>query len=152
MDKECKCKQPNYNPVGRCLNCGDFQPAGTYPNTQLPAEVLHQINDDSFKAYPFKEGYNTSTPLTQLIDINTNKRKVWREGATEYAIKQHQVEQEKEQMKNNFDLYKDEMAERRIVNINAIKLLKKVIERHEAGLLPDSFIYNEIKGFLDGAK
>lgn len=31
-------------------------------------------------------------------------------------------------------------------------LLEKVISRHEAGLLPDRFIYNEIKTFLDGTK
>jgi hypothetical protein len=29
-------------------------------------------------------------------------------------------------------------------------LLEKFISRHEAGLLPDRFIYNEIKTFLDG--
>lgn len=34
----------------------------------------------------------------------------------------------------------------------AIKLLKKFISRHEAGLLPDVHIYNEIKSFLDGSK
>jgi DNA repair exonuclease SbcCD ATPase subunit len=32
----------------------------------------------------------------------------------------------------------------------AIDLLKKFISRHEAGLLPDRFIYDEIKQFLDG--
>lgn len=34
----------------------------------------------------------------------------------------------------------------------AEKLLAKFISRHEAGLLPDTFIYNEIKTFLDGSK
>jgi len=29
-------------------------------------------------------------------------------------------------------------------------LLSKFISRHEAGLLPDRFIYDEIKKFLDG--
>ena len=29
-------------------------------------------------------------------------------------------------------------------------LLEKFISRHEAGLLPDRFIYQEIKNFLDG--
>jgi hypothetical protein len=31
-------------------------------------------------------------------------------------------------------------------------LLSKFISRHEAGLLPDRFIYNDIKTFLDGTK
>lgn len=31
-------------------------------------------------------------------------------------------------------------------------LLEKFISRHEAGLLPDRFIYDEIKTFLDGTK
>jgi hypothetical protein len=31
-------------------------------------------------------------------------------------------------------------------------LFEKFISRHEAGLLPDAFIYNEIKTFLDGTK
>jgi hypothetical protein len=31
-------------------------------------------------------------------------------------------------------------------------LLEKVKSRHEAGLLPDRFIYDEIKTFLDGTK
>jgi hypothetical protein len=69
-------------------------------NTQLPAEVIQRINDDSLKVYPYKEGYNTSTPgLTQLTDVNTKNRKVWREGATEYATKLHQSEQEIAQLK-----------------------------------------------------
>jgi hypothetical protein len=29
-------------------------------------------------------------------------------------------------------------------------LIEKFISRHEGGLLPDMFIYNEIKNFLDG--
>jgi phytoene/squalene synthetase len=32
----------------------------------------------------------------------------------------------------------------------ARSLLSKFISRHEAGLLPDRFIYDEIKTFLDG--
>jgi hypothetical protein len=35
---------------------------------------------------------------------------------------------------------------------NAVTLLEKFISRHEAGLLPDRFIYNEIKQYLDGNK
>lgn len=34
----------------------------------------------------------------------------------------------------------------------AIKLLQTVKGFHESGLLPDRFIYNEIKSFLDGSK
>lgn len=35
---------------------------------------------------------------------------------------------------------------------HAIKLLQTVKGFHETGLLPDRFIYNEIKSFLDGTK
>lgn len=34
--------------------------------------------------------------------------------------------------------------------VAARALLEKFISRHEAGLLPDMFIYNDIKTFLDG--
>jgi hypothetical protein len=71
---------------------------------------------------------------------------------TEYATKLHEAQMANANFKTEFDLYKDEMAEQRAVNVGAIKLLKKFIERHEAGLLPDRFIYNEIKTFLDGTR
>jgi hypothetical protein len=34
--------------------------------------------------------------------------------------------------------------------LNAKELLNEVVSRHEAGLLPDRFIYEKIKSFLDG--
>lgn len=95
-------------------------------------------------------------------------------GATEYATKLHQAEQEIAQLKQ----WKAEASElltpildygqTKEANIRygdsitrvvlerckqyetARTLLLKFISRHEAGLLPDMFIYKEIKTFLDG--
>jgi hypothetical protein len=64
-------------------------------------------------------------------------------GATEYATRLHQVQQEFGRVSTMF-LDLDTKHEQ------ARALLEKFISRHEAGLLPDRFIYNDIKSFLDG--
>lgn len=45
-----------------------------------------------------------------------------------------------------------EYAPYKLMYEQAERLLDKFMARHEAGLLPDIFIYNEIKSFLDGTK
>lgn len=57
-------------------------------------------------------------------DANTACQICYRNGAKEYVVNYYQAKQ----------------------------LLEKFISRHEAGLLPDMHIYNEIKSFLDGSK
>jgi hypothetical protein len=79
-------------------------------DTQLPAEVLEEIQKRGDKLYPL---------------IGDVKKKIgFKAGAAEYATQLHA----------------------------ARTLLEKVIHRHEGGLLPDRFIYDEIKNFLDGTK
>ena len=154
-------------------------------NTQLPAEVENEI-------------YKLSLEKTFMLDTNNDYQvgfKVGSEegiryGATEYAIKLHQAEEESkrlirvlletEQAKRDELGSKLHQAEQEIeYNGNEIQrlrgvvskhkcgrtyneqkgaiekmryLLEKFISRHEAGLLPDRLLYNEIKQFLDGQK
>lgn len=140
-------------------------------NTQLPAEVLEEIKTRSFEI-------NTIEPVIlqgERIDINYIKRAVWLEGATEYAIKLHQAKQEIDQLKRwkmeavelltpiHAYVHKHIEAPLGCCNVKlvldrckhfeqACTLLEKFISRHEAGLLPDRLLYNEIKSFLDGEK
>jgi len=111
-------------------------------NTQLPAEVVHRIlkcrdalvmgdRDEAYHqlyaiASPAFDKYFPWDEMEKQISyprFNEEEIKANRE-VTEYAKKLHQ----------------------------ARALLEKVIYRHEGGLLPDRFIYNEIKTFLDGTK
>lgn len=122
-------------------------------DNQLPVEVQQKIHADTNQLYDQLDsaarGVDSYDYGLPQFDRQTEPI---RNLLTEYAKKLHQERQYNEHLKIGFDLYKDEMAERRQVNIDAIKLLKKFISRHEAGLLPDRFIYQEIKNFLDGTK
>jgi hypothetical protein len=57
-------------------------------------------------------------------------------GATEYAIKLHEMEQKLEKADTK--------------HLDAIDLLREVFQKHESGLLPDRFVYDKIKRFLYG--
>jgi hypothetical protein len=92
---------------------------------QLPADMLEEINKKARE-------YSSNASATD-----------WKNGATEYANKLHQAQQEFGKVSTMF-LDLDAKHEQ------ARALLQKFISRHEAGLLPDRFIYNEIKTFLDG--
>jgi len=152
MDKECKCKQPNYNPIGRCLTCGDFQPAGTFPDTQLPAEVLKKIDSDANDYLGAKD-----------VEFSQRSFNAYIAGATEYATKLLQEQRDRahevaiQKMINKEALKLTEKAQKRLQELQdelyqSKALLRKVTYRHEGGLLPDRFIYEEIKTFLDGTK
>lgn len=45
-----------------------------------------------------------------------------------------------------------EISELQFKVIGCIGLLSEVVSLHEAGLLPDRFVYDKIKTFLDGSK
>jgi hypothetical protein len=60
--------------------------------------------------------------------------------------------EENKSLKNQNPAYNDNKMLLRQKNDKARSLLEKFISRHEAGLLPDRFIYDEIKTFLDGTK
>jgi hypothetical protein len=96
-------------------------------NTQLPDEVSQAIEMKG----------------QELLAFEPDNRLAYRKGATEYATKLHKVEKALELYKQA-DKTNSDLIER------AVTLLEKVKSRHEAGLLPDRFIYNEIKSFLDG--
>jgi hypothetical protein len=145
MDNECKCQNPNYNPVGRCLNCGGFQPAGVYPDTQLPADVITRVATEA-KQFAFYNYVAAAIhPNAKFEDWDT-----WPEQARVccYAIIHYMTRpdicwpypQPTVPMEYATKLH------------TARTLLEKFISRHEGGLLPDTFIYKEIKSFLDGTK
>lgn len=122
-------------------------------DTQLPAEVLESIElkAEHEAALQFHPVYSP--------DQNTACRICYRNGAKEYATLLHQAKDEIDVKANEIErlrrivskhksgrTYQEQKS--RIENMCA--LLEKFISRHEAGLLPDRFIYNEIKTFLDG--
>jgi hypothetical protein len=110
-------------------------------NTQLPAEVVTEIHAkaDVYIASSEDEG----TEWAAYVN-----------GATEYAIKLHHAHQEIEsltnQLKGHAGVSNENIKLLKQENEKARSLLEKFISRHEGGLLPDRFIYNEIKTFLDG--
>lgn len=106
-------------------------------DNQLPAEVAEEIK---LSADAFAAGMHPNFP-----NERDRAAKIFSIGATEYATRLLQAEQESKD--------KDLFIEMHKVKYNASRaLLEKFISRHEAGLLPDRFIYEEIKNFLDGTK
>jgi len=116
---------------------------------QLPAEVVEELeaaaqdkyskmaeNAEDVKDDAYAQGYAEG----------------WHTGATEYATKLHSASVEKLNLKMTIKGIEDQLTVERVKHNTARSLLSKFISRHEAGLLPDRFIYNEIKSFLDGQK
>jgi hypothetical protein len=119
-------------------------------NTQLPAEVQQKIHNDTNLLYDLLDSaarevdsYDFGLPM---MDRQTEPI---RNLLTEYATKLHQVEQDNKKLKDQIEEY---VLDGRDKDFKGRTLLEKVKSRHEAGLLPDRFIYDEIKKFLDGAK
>jgi hypothetical protein len=105
-------------------------------NTQLPAEVVHTIE----------------MAAQELLAYEPDNRWAYRKGATEYAIKLNKLQQEYDKLNRvcgSSISHAEGVGEK---YLEARALLSKFISRHEAGLLPDRFVYNEIKTFLDGTK
>lgn len=100
----------------------------------LPGEMVAKIKKDATnKSYEKVKG---STESVYGRGFRSGYEVGHEDAATEYATKLLQVEQ------CNTDL--------RVTNTKQRTLLEKFMSRHEAGLLPDMFIYKEIKNFLDG--
>ena len=127
-------------------------------NTQLPAEVVEEMKDKA-ETYSGTQVWVNKNSSPEHLFHEFISATSFEAGATEYATKLHQVEQEKELAsdaaklmtnKNNECQAKLWEAYREIED--ARSLLEKVKDRHEAGLLPDRFIYDEIKNFLDGTR
>jgi hypothetical protein len=123
---------------------------------QLPAEAVKEIENNA-KLRLIRNGNTSFYRGYYSGEIS---------GATEYATKLHQAQQEIEsltnQLKNHSKVADENMKVLRqenedkdlLIEMYNIKhnkgraLLEKFISRHEAGLLPDRFIYDEIKTFL----
>jgi hypothetical protein len=123
MDNElCKCGK-----VGK-ISCPNDERCGS---TQLPADIETKI----FNCLLNHSLANRTSAAKELAELF----------ATEYATKlQHEqrlVEAYRKDHKINSDLLD-----------TAFTLLENFISRHEAGLLPDRGIYEEIKTFLDKSK
>jgi hypothetical protein len=103
---------------------------------QLPAELVEEIKIGAT---------DTLTRASTDLKYSAGYFDGYTLGATEYAIKLHATE-------NALTAYKKEYQENSDLLDRAIDILEKVKSRHEAGLLPDRFIYEEIKQFLDGTK
>lgn len=112
-------------------------------DTQLPTEILESIElkAEHEAALQFHPVYSP--------DQNTACRICYRNGAKEYATKLLLAQQENKELKDQIEKY---VLDGRDKDFKARTLLEKFISRHEAGLLPDRFIYQEIKTFLDGKK
>ena len=131
-------------------------------DTQLPAEVLKNIKDKANKIYwethnasvdrdPYCRGL-TMFEVAQIPLINA---------LTEYATKLHQSNNEIEDKDNEIARLKTIVSKHKSGRTyqnqksaieNMRHLLEKFISRHEAGLLPDRLLYNEIKTFWDGTR
>jgi hypothetical protein len=122
--------------------CGK-QPANNASDTQLPDEVVAELKVKA-KEYASELTFNAAwVDASKIDELRTTAVEDWEAGATEYASKLHHAQQEFGKVSTMF-LDLDTKHEQ------ARALLQKFISRHEAGLLPDRFIYDEIKTFLDG--
>jgi hypothetical protein len=116
---------------------------------QLPAEVVAEIKNKATHYANLDVGdYAKLTP--SKVDEWYQCREDYTAGATEYATKLHQVEQENKELKQSLTISEAACSVLNEQEKAACALLSKFISRHEAGLLPDRFIYEEIKTFLDG--
>lgn len=129
---------------------------------QLPAEVLAEVNEFVKDKINIEREYWNSNPSADHDRAKTyvaGYGKGISAGATEYANKLRQAESEIEDKANEIERLRRIVSKHKsgrtyqeqksaIENMRA--LLEKFISRHEAGLLPDRFIYDEIKTYLDG--
>lgn len=106
-------------------------------NTQLPKEVVEEIKQ---KAEDFANSHINGRTQPDVWEIVFRAKEA---GATAYATKLHQLQQVTTESDKQRKEANDQLRE-------AKKLLDEVFRKHEAGLLPDRFIYEKIKSFLYG--
>lgn len=122
-------------------------------NTQLPVEIRKTIWTEAEK---YTEG-----KVKAINKEHFNVYNAYIDGATAYATKLIEVRQENDSLTNqlkkhgevsneNIKLLRRENEKLRVDRNEAKKLLDEVFRKHEAGLLPDRFIYEKIKTFLYG--
>jgi hypothetical protein len=90
LSKECNCSIPNTDLIGHCFKCGGYKPSH---NTQLPAEWLEEIR---LKAEEYANRHINGRAQPEMWEIAFKANEA---GATEYATKLHQEQQEKAALK-----------------------------------------------------
>lgn len=93
----------------------------------LTAQLQAQIEQEAKSS---AADFNYFPDSEECVDLES----AYVTGATKYAEKWQDAEQR--------------ATELRIISTKQRNLLEKFISRHEAGLLPDRFIYDEIKSYL----
>lgn len=145
-------------------------------NTQLPAEVVHKIwfqaeeyaeekvkaiNEEHFNVYnAYIAGATEYASKLQfakeereiLLEEMTNLSSLLQEKDGKLQEAQQEIESLTNQLKGHANVSNENMKLLRQENEKGRTLLEKFISRHEAGLLPDRLLYNEIKDYLDGTK
>jgi hypothetical protein len=154
-------KEKQNNPKPALISIKVMQDDGEY---YLIPSVLEDTFNSALKDANFNEEgndkfielfsqYRIGSDLSSVELYAADKQNT---GATEYATKLIRAEQEIEsltkQLKGHAGVSNENIKLLKQENEKARALLEKFISRHEAGLLPDRFIYNEIKQFLDGTK
>jgi hypothetical protein len=93
----CNCKNPNYNPIGRCLSCGGFHegdpPMTNNTTPELPVEVAECINNwivTFALAYHRRKDKDISNDAAEFITDELSMPNV----LTSYATKLHLSEQD----------------------------------------------------------
>lgn len=120
-------------------------------DNQLPTDVLEKLKIDANKLY--WETHKVSRkrdPYCMGLTMFEVAQEPIIKVLTEYATKLLHAEQENAELKQTNTILD---AASSVLNDQANEaraLLEKFISRHEGGLLPDMFIYQEIKNFLDG--
>jgi hypothetical protein len=162
-NNSCTCFEPIWH-EGKCTLCGGIDKTPITP-TQLPDEVVRRIWREA-------EGY-AEDKVKAINEEHFSVYNAYIAGATEYATKL-QLEKDDNQVNlqeitNLSNLVKEKDERIRLLTKacgefdkenqdnyrgrkEARALLEKFISRHESGLLPDRFIYNEIKQYLNGTK
>ena len=92
-NKKCTCKTPNTDLAGRCFKCGEQIeiPVTNNTNPELPAEVAQTIKEQA-EDYANTHINGRIQPEIWEIAFKANEA-----GATSYAIKLVEVQQERDQ-------------------------------------------------------
>jgi len=109
-------------------------------DNQLPADVTEKIlrARDALALNDIDEAYHQ---LYGIASPNYDSYFPWKE--MEDRVNYPKVNEQQYNERRQVTKYATNLHQARA-------LLEKFISRHEGGLLPDRFIYNEIKTFLDG--
>ena len=108
-------------------------------NTQLPVELHKKIYSDANDYLGLKE-----------VEFSQRSFNAHVAGATEYANKLHEAQQEIKDLQGQIATCKRTIDIQIEQKHEANDLLEEVFQKHESGLLPDRFIYDKIKKFLYG--